>query len=212
MRTILGVGRRAAAVGWVDPAPSEKDLHVPLFSRSDASKQPQPGTEVRRTPKQSEQVARNRRPLVPEDRKEARRQVQEKMRSEREKARRGFESGDEKYLPARDKGPVRRYVRDWVDARLSIGTAAMPMMIVVLVMTFVNDPQWRLIANLVLWGFVAVVVLDSVVMAWQLRRALRAKFGEKDAKGHGWYATMRAVQLPFMRMPKPKTKLFQQPE
>ena len=183
---------------------------MPLFSRSDASKA-QPEPEVRRTPKQSEQVARNRRPLVPSDRKEARRQSADKMRAEREKARRGFEQGDEKYLPARDKGPVRRYVRDFVDARLSIGTLAMPMMIVVLVMTFVNDPQWRLIANLVLWGFVVVVVLDSVVMAWQLRRAIRAKFGEKDAKGHGWYAAMRSVQLPFMRMPKPQTKLFKYP-
>ena len=115
---------------------------MPLFSRSDASKaQPEPQPEVRRTPKQSEQVARNRRPLVPSDRKEARRQSADKMRAEREKARRGFEQGDEKYLPARDKGPVRRYVRDFVDARLSIGTLAMPMMIVVLVMTFLNDEQ-----------------------------------------------------------------------
>lgn len=183
-----------------------------LFRRSaddKAAAAPQP--EVRRTPKQSEQVARNRRPLVPSDRKEARKQSQDRMRAEREKARRGFEQGDEKYLPARDKGPVRRYVRDFVDARLSIGTLAMPMMIVVLVLTFINDDQWRLIANLVLWGFVVVVVLDSVVMAWQLRRAIRAKFGDKDAKGHGWYATMRSVQLPFMRMPKPQTKLFKYP-
>ena len=185
---------------------------MPLFSRSDARKaQPEPQPEVRRTPKQSEQVARNRRPLVPSDRKEARRQSADKMRAEREKARRGFEQGDEKYLPARDKGPVRRYVRDFVDARLSIGTLAMPMMIVVLVMTFLNNEQWRLIANLVLWGFVVVVVLDSLVLAWQLRRAIRGKFGEKDAKGHGWYATMRSVQLPFMRMPKPQTKLFRYP-
>ena len=121
---------------------------MPLFSRSDSSKaQPesesQADAERRRTPKQSEQVARNRRPLVPEDRKEARRQVQDKMRAEREKARLGFERGDDKYLPARDKGPVRRYVRDFVDARLSIGTLAMPMMIVVLVLTFINDPQWH---------------------------------------------------------------------
>ena len=190
---------------------------MPLFSRSDSSKaQPesesQADAERRRTPKQSEQVARNRRPLVPEDRKEAKRQMQDKMRAEREKARLGFERGDDKYLPARDKGPVRRYVRDFVDARLSIGTLAMPMMIVVLVLTFINDPQWRLIANIVLWGFVAVVVLDSILMAWQLRRAIRAKFGAKDAKGHGWYATMRSVQLPFMRMPKPQTKLFKDPE
>jgi Protein of unknown function (DUF3043) len=185
---------------------------VPLFSRSDASKaQPEPQPEVRRTPKQSEQVARNRRPLVPSDRKEARKQSAEKVRAEREKMRRGFEQGDEKYLPARDKGPVRRYVRDFVDARLSVGTLAMPMMIVVLVLTFFNDEQWRLIANLVLWGFVIVVVLDSLVLSWQLRRAIRAKFGDKDAKGHGWYATMRSVQLPFMRMPKPQTKLFKYP-
>ncbi|SDS53627.1 DUF3043 domain-containing protein [Agrococcus carbonis] len=184
-----------------------------LFSRSaDDKAQPEPQPEARRTPKQSEQVARNRRPLVPEDRKEARRQVQQKMRAEREKARLGFERGEDKYLPARDKGPVRKYVRDFVDARLSIGTLAMPMMIVVLVLTFINDPQWRMIANLVLWGFVAIVVLDSVLLAWQLRRAIRAKFGEKDAKGHGWYATMRSVQLPFMRMPKPQTKLFKYPE
>ncbi|MGM1030222.1 MAG: DUF3043 domain-containing protein [Actinomycetota bacterium] len=185
---------------------------MPLFSRSDARKaQPEPQPEVRRTPKQSEQVARNRRPLVPSDRKEARKQSQDKMRAAREKARKGFEQGDEKYLPARDKGPVRRYVRDFVDARLSLGTLAMPMMIVVLVLTFINDDQWRLIANLVLWGFVVMVVLDSVVMAWQLRRAIRSKFGDKDAKGHGWYAAMRSVQLPFMRMPKPQTKLFKYP-
>ncbi|WAC66147.1 DUF3043 domain-containing protein [Agrococcus sp. SL85] len=186
---------------------------MPLFSRSDASKaQPEPQPEGRRTPKQSEQVARNRRPLVPEDRKEARRQMQDKMRAEREKARLGFERGDEKYLPARDKGPVRRFVRDWVDARLSLGTLAMPMMIVVLVLTFINDPQWRLVANIVLWSFVLLVVLDSVFMAWQLRRAVRARFGAKEAKGNGWYATMRAVQMPFMRMPKPQTKLFRYPE
>lgn len=184
-----------------------------LFSRSaDDKAQPEPQPVGKRTPKQSEQVARNRRPLVPEDRKEARRQVQDKMRAERQKARVGFERGEEKFLPPRDKGAVRRYVRDFVDARLSIGTLAMPMMIVVLVLTFINDPQWRLIANIVLWAFVAVVVLDSVLLAWQLRRAIGAKFGKKDAKGHGWYATMRTVQLPFMRMPKPQTKLFKYPE
>ena len=113
---------------------------------------------------------------------------------------------------ARDRGPIRKYVRDWVDARLSLGTLAMPMMIVVLVLTFINDPQWRVVANIVLWAFVLLVVLDSVFMAWQLRRVLKRRFGAKDAKGHGWYATMRAVQLPFMRMPKPQTKLFRYPE
>ena len=57
------------------------------------------------------------------------------------KMRQAMMTGDDSGLPPRDKGPVRRYVRDFVDARLSIGTLAMPMMIVVLVLTFINDDQ-----------------------------------------------------------------------
>lgn len=183
-----------------------------LFSRS-ADDKAQPGSEQgQRRPKQSEQVARNRRPLVPADRKEARRQMQDKVRAERQRAREGFERGEDRFLPPRDKGPVRRYVRDFVDARLSIGSAALPVMVVVLILTFINDPELRVISYVVMWGFIGIVVLDSLLMAWQLRRALTAKFGKKDAKGHAWYATMRSLQMPFTRMPKPQTKLFKYPK
>ena len=33
------------------------------------------------------------------------------------KQREALANGDERYLPARDKGPVRRFVRDYVDSR-----------------------------------------------------------------------------------------------
>ena len=30
-------------------------------------------------------------------------------------------TGDERYYPARDQGPARRYARDFVDARYNVG-------------------------------------------------------------------------------------------
>ena len=189
---------------------------MPLFSKpKDVVVQPEvvktdgKGTA---TPKRSQQVSRNVRPLVPTDRKEAKRESREQMNRLREEQRRGFEQGDERYLPARDKGAVRRYARDYVDARISVAMLMIPAMIVVIILTFFESMDVRMIANVVLWAFIAVAILDCVAMSFMLKRKIRAKFGEGHTKGVAWYASMRAAQLPFMRMPKPQVKLFQFPE
>ena len=43
-------------------------------------------------------------------------------------------TGDERYLPARDKGPVRRFIRDYVDSRFSFIELLIPLMLVVLIL------------------------------------------------------------------------------
>ena len=45
-------------------------------------------------------------------------------------------TGDERYLPARDKGPVKRFIRDYVDARLSIAEFLLPLLIVIMVLQY----------------------------------------------------------------------------
>ncbi len=35
--------------------------------------------------------------------------------------RQALDTGDEKFLPLRDKGPQKRFARDYVDARFSLG-------------------------------------------------------------------------------------------
>ena len=40
-------------------------------------------------------------------------------------------TGDERYLPARDKGPVRRFIRDYVDSRFSFIELMIPLLMVV---------------------------------------------------------------------------------
>lgn len=162
-----------------------------------------------RTPKRSELVQSAQRPLITSDRKESKRQAREQMAMQRQRAQDGYARGDEQFLPVRDRGPVRRYARDFVDSRFSIGTLLMPAMILVLAMTFVNTQEMRVLTFAVLWGFVALTVLDSVFMSWRLRRKITEKFGPDKTKGVSWYASMRGTQMRFMRMPKPQVKRFQ---
>ena len=68
----------------------------------------------RATPSRAEQEAARKRPLVP-DTKEAKARAKADLAAQREKARVGMAAGDPKYLPARDQGPQRKFVRDFVD-------------------------------------------------------------------------------------------------
>ncbi|WP_166872398.1 MULTISPECIES: DUF3043 domain-containing protein [unclassified Salinibacterium] len=159
------------------------------------------------TPSRKEREAARKRPLVPDDRKQASKESRAKMAEARERARLGMAAGDEKYLPVRDKGPQKRFVRDYVDARTSIGEFMIPVMFLVIIITFVPDPTVAVVAMLVLWVFFGLAVLDSIFLGLTVRKKLRAKFGEdKVESGVRWYAAMRSLQLRVMRLPKPQVK------
>jgi hypothetical protein len=135
------------------------------------------------------------------------------MQVERDRQRIGMANGDEKYLPLRDRGPQKRFVRDFVDARTSVGEFLIPLMFIVIILTFF--PEGSIVPVLgigLLWVFFALIILDSVWLGFQLKRRLGAKFGEsKVTSGYRWYATMRAAQLRLMRLPKPQVKRGQYP-
>jgi len=164
----------------------------------------------RPTPTRREREAANRRPLVATG-KEAQKEQRARMAEARDRARVGLAAGEEKYLPARDKGPQRRYVRDFVDARYSIGEIMIPVMFVVIILTFFRDPTAQAVTLLALWGFFALAIVDSVVVGRQVTKRVAARFGEPE-KGLKWYAAMRALQMKPMRLPKPQVKRGQYPE
>lgn len=180
-----------------------------LFRKSDSSAPAEQEPQRAPTPKRSERVEARRQPLVPNDRKQAKRDSAEKMRTLREQQRKGMERGDDRYLPVRDRGPVRRFVRDWVDVRLPLAELMMPVMVIVLILVFVQDREVNLIASLALWVFVAFAAGEGIIAGIFLKRRVRAKFGPDAAKGVAWYAFMRSTQLRPMRMPKPRVKRFQ---
>ncbi|GHD76795.1 Protein of unknown function (DUF3043) [Salinibacterium amurskyense] len=160
----------------------------------------------RPTPTRKEREAANLRPLVSNDRKEARRTARTQMQAERERARIGMANGEEKYLPIRDRGPQKRFVRDYVDARFNVGELLVPMMFAVIIMTFFPQPEVQVIGLMALWGFFLVATLDAVLLGLRLRKKINEKFGESRAERVRWYAAMRSLQLRIMRLPKPQVK------
>jgi len=164
----------------------------------------------RPTPSRREREAANRRPLVgntPVDKKAAR----ARLNNEREKARVGMANGEERYLPAKDKGEQRKFVRDYIDARWNVGEVMMPVLVVFLIVGFVaSQTAAASYALLLVWAFVALFILDCVVLWVVLRKKLTAKFGVFQ-KGTFFYILTRAWQLRFLRLPKPQVKRGQYP-
>ena len=120
-----------------------------------------------------------------------------------------MKAGDERYMLARDKGPVRRFIRDFVDSRFSFVELMVPLLIVTLLLGYSGSPYLVGIGNTVLLGTVLLVVLDILLMRFRLRRELARRFPDEPTKGTTYYAIMRALQMKFMRMPKAQVKIGQ---
>lgn len=169
-----------------------------------------PVSKGRATPTRAEQEAARKRPLVP-DTKEAKARARAELAERRDKARAGMAAGDERYLTARDKGPQRRWVRDWVDSGFHLGEAVMPAMVLVIVLTFIPVPVVMQYSFLGLWLFIFFVIGDMIITSIRVKRAAKAKWGDKTEKGLGWYAAMRTIQMRFLRLPKPQVSRGKRP-
>lgn len=167
----------------------------------------------RPTPTRKEAQAAKAQPLVPDRHdREAIKAQRVQAREAREKARVGALMGEEKYLPARDKGPQRKFARDYVDSRFNIGEWTIPIMVLVLLMTLINNPTFQLISLAIIWIFVGVAVIDSIFVGIRIKKLLEQKFGaDKVQSGTKWYVGMRAMQLRPLRVPKPQVKRGQKP-
>ncbi|WP_336659312.1 DUF3043 domain-containing protein [Leucobacter sp. USHLN153] len=160
----------------------------------------------RPTPSRKEAQAANARPIVGSRDKAAVKEQRRQQAEARERMRTGMMQGDERFLGPRDRGPQRRYVREYVDARWNVGELLIPMMLVVLVMTFIPGPI-QVISLFVIWGFVGLAVLDALFLGMRLKGKLAEKFGaDRVQPGFRWYAAMRAFQFRPLRAPKALTK------
>lgn len=169
-----------------------------------------PGAKNRPTPKRRDQEALNKRPLIVTDRKAATKQDKAARREAMAKQRAGMMTGDEKYLPARDKGPRRRFIRDTVDARWNIGEFMLPIMLIVLLLSFVRTNWALLLVFVLVYGLILVAIGDAVLMWRRTRRKMDDRFGGAQ-KGDAWYAIMRAFQMRRTRMPKPQVARGEHP-
>lgn len=165
----------------------------------------------RPTPSRAEREAANRRPLVANT-KEARKRARAELRERQDRARVGMANGEERYLQPRDKGPQRRWVRDYTDAGWHLGELLMPALIIVLIVTMFLPIQFQYYGMIGLWVFVLFTVGDMVILSNTVKKKAAEKFGkDRREKGLGWYAAMRSVQMRWMRLPKPQVKRGEYP-
>jgi hypothetical protein len=120
-----------------------------------------------------------------------------------------MKSGDDRYFLARDKGPVRSFIRDFVDSRFSFVELMIPLLLLTLALGYSGNPSLASIGNTILLGTMLLVVVDLLILRFRMRRELARRFPDESTKGTTYYAVMRSLQMKFMRMPKAKVKIGQ---
>lgn len=180
-----------------------------------------PGGKGRATPKRKEAEARRLHPVVPADRKAARREARALRDEAWQRQRQAMITGDERYLPARDKGPIKRYIRDYVDARYSVGELFLPLsiLLIVIVFGFSSASSGRTTASfflmLGLYGVFFLAIGDAIMCWWFVRRRLILTFGREEVRGAGtifWYVFSRCFNLRRWRQPAPQVGRREFPE
>ena len=164
------------------------------------------------TPTRKAQEAARKRPLVPEDRKASKAAERQAVQDQRLKMRRALDTGDEKFLPLRDKGPQKRFARDFVDARFNLGEylmfGALVFVLVSLVVPASSDMMIYVLGAF--WVMFLAVFVDVFILSRKLRTRLAEKFGEVE-RGTVWYGSMRSLQFRKLRLPKPQVQRGQYP-
>lgn len=200
-----------------------------MFGRSKASEGPaateesvlREGGKGRPTPKRREAEMRNRRPLgsptralkstaSKEEKRAARAAERKAYAAERAKMREALVTGDERHLPARDKGPARRFARDYVDARRNAGELFIPVALVILATSLIPNVVVVQASLIALYAMVLWVIVDSILLRRRLNRLAVDRFGDKAA-GAATYGMMRALQIRRTRLPRPQVTRGQYP-
>jgi len=155
----------------------------------------------------SEARARRKSIAGPKLSREERKEQSSQRRAQTAERRERMMNGDERYLLSRDQGPVRRYVRDIVDARRNVLGLFMPSALGLMFFMFAV-PQLQFYVSPAMLLLMAVMALDGLLLGRKVARRVDEKFPE-DTESRwklGLYAASRASQMRRMRAPRPQVK------
>lgn len=165
------------------------------------------GGKGRPTPKRREaERERRKRVRTPRDRKDAYRQARSRAREERTRRRRALTTGDERYLPPRDQGPVKAFARDYVDSRRRGGELFLPGAVLVFALSFFPNPQVQAFGIMLWLLLILFVIIDSFRVVFGIKREVARRFPRESPRGLGAYVVMRGLQIRRFRLPPPRVK------
>lgn len=146
--------------------------------------------------------------LSRQERRIAKAQRRERMADRRER----MLAGDESALLERDRGPVRRFARDVVDARYNLVGLFMPIAVVLMFIT-VALPQVQFYIAPAMMALMVLMAIDGIVVARKVGTLVDAKFPDNTESRWklGLYAASRASTMRRMRSPRPQVQRGQRP-
>ena len=155
----------------------------------------------------SEARARRKSLAGPKLSREERREQSSVRRAQMSDRRERMMAGDERYLLTRDKGPVRRYVRDIVDSRRNVLGLFLPSALTLMFVMFAV-PQLQFYMSPAMLLLMLLMAIDGLILGRKVARRVDEKFPE-DTESRwklGLYAASRASQMRRMRAPRPQVK------
>jgi hypothetical protein len=161
------------------------------------------------TPKRKQQEAANQRGLVMDAKSDSKdRRARDRARRENEYT--AMRAGDEKNMPAEHRGPEKRFMRDYIDARTSIGEFLLPLSLVFVILSLAFGNSGGPLSAILILGFYVIVLMAAVetwLMLRRLKKAVIAKFGaNKIPRGFTFYSIARSLNLRRFRTPRPKVR------
>ena len=161
----------------------------------------------RPTPKSKEaQSKRIVSSLAPASSKEEKKRAREQSRAARNAARAAYLRGEESAMPLRDRGPARRFVRNLVDSRKSIGEYFLPIIFVVLLLSIFPVAALQYGGIALMYAVLLAAVVDGIFLSRKIKREVRNRFPDSPTKGLGLYGWLRSTQMRRLRTPHPQVK------
>ncbi len=129
-----------------------------------------------------------------------------RARAERDRRMAAMRRGEEWALSPRDRGPIKKLARDYVDAHRRPSEYYMYVLIVLLVSLLSRNAALNTYVSPLILVLIVVVVIDGYLIRRALHRLAAERCPGESTRGMTTYAVMRALQIRRFRMPAPRLK------
>jgi hypothetical protein len=169
-----------------------------------------PASKGHATPSRKEAEAARKKALKPPvNRKEQLQRDREARRRIRNRQQEALRTGEERFLPLRDRGPVKRFARDYVDRRRLVAEYLLPILLLTFVLTMFPPP----LATIGMYGWLgatAVTVIEELIVIRGLKKELARRFPDESTRRVTLYTILRTTQMRRFRLPAPQVKRFEE--
>ena len=131
-----------------------------------------------------------------------------RVRTDRSKQMQAMRRGEEWALQPRDRGPMKKLARDYVDAHRRPAEFYMYALIVLVVALVAGKSHKALNSDLqfLLLAIIAVIIVDAILLRRSINKLAKERLPGESTRGITFYAIMRALQLRRFRNPAPRIK------